>query len=90
MLTQEDIQKLISVFVTKVEFEQEMEKLREDLANKDDFGKVMTKLDSVYGEVIAFRQEQAMNSVHQEETEQVVAVLKKRVDKIEVISAVTH
>lgn len=62
MLTDADIKKLLlemaRSFVTKEELRQEFEKIREEMATKDMFRKVMTKLDAVYKELRDMRQEQ--------------------------------
>ncbi len=62
MLTDADIKKLVlemaGTFVTKEELRQEFEKIREEMATKDEFRDVITKLDAVYKEVLAVRHEQ--------------------------------
>lgn len=77
MITDEDIKKLTQKFATKEDLKQfatkidlarleikmnlEFEKVREDMATKDDFRKVMTVLDKVLKEVLDMRQEQTMH-----------------------------
>lgn len=76
MLTGDDIKKLEQKFATKKDLEKfatkidlaglevkmnlEFEKVREEMATKDDFRKAMTVLDKVLKEVLAMRQEQTM------------------------------
>ncbi len=60
MITADDLGKLVRTFPTKEELKQELEKIREETASKDDLRKVMTVLDKVLKEVLAMRQEQTM------------------------------
>lgn len=57
MLTADDFKKLIQVFATKGE----LQEMREEMATKEDFRKVMTVLDKVLKEVLAMRQEQTFH-----------------------------
>lgn len=68
MLTANDIKKLEQKFPTKIDLAKleikmnlEFEKVREEMATKDDLRKVMTVLDKVLKEVLAMRQEQTMH-----------------------------
>ena len=61
MLTEDDYKKLLQFFPTKEEVRQELQKIREEMATKDDFRTVMTVLDKVLKEVLAMRQEQTMH-----------------------------
>lgn len=63
MITADDLGKLVQTFPTKEELKQELEKIREETASKDDLRKVMTVLDKVLKEVLAMRQEQTMHVV---------------------------
>lgn len=55
MLTVDDIKKLISVFVTREELEEKIEKL----VTKSEWRQSMTLLDRVLGELKKIREEQA-------------------------------
>lgn len=65
MLTDADIKKLLlemaRSFVTKEELRQEFEKIREEMATKNESRDIMTKLDAVFKEVKDMRQEQDMH-----------------------------
>ena len=61
MITADDLGKLVQTFPTKEELKQELEKIKEETASKDDFRKVMTVLDKVLKEVLDMRQEQTMH-----------------------------
>ncbi len=61
MLTSKDIQLLIASFKTREEADEDLRKLRKEMATKDMFREVMTKLDAVYKEVVDMRQEQDMH-----------------------------
>ncbi len=58
MLTSNDIKLLIDNFKTRAEADEDLRKLREEMATKDELRKVMTTLDKVLHEVLAMRQEQ--------------------------------
>lgn len=58
MLTSKDIKLLIESFKTRAEADEDLRKLREEMATKYMFREVMTKLDAVYKEVQDMRQEQ--------------------------------
>lgn len=58
MLTSKDIKLLIESFKTRAEADEDLRKLREEMATKYMFRDVMTKLDAVYKEVRDMRQEQ--------------------------------
>lgn len=61
MLTSKDIQLLVESFKTRAEADEDLRKLREEMATKDMFREVMTKLDVVYEELKDMRQEQDMH-----------------------------
>lgn len=61
MLTSKDIKLLIEFFKTRAEADEDLRKLREEMATKGMFREVMTKLDAVYKEVADMRQEQDMH-----------------------------
>ncbi|EKE05917.1 MAG: hypothetical protein ACD_19C00147G0002 [uncultured bacterium] len=61
MITAADLGKLVQTFPTKEELKQELEKVREETASKDDLRQAMTVLDKVLKEVLAMRQEQTMH-----------------------------
>ena len=58
MLTSKDIKLLIESFKTRAEADEDLRKLREEMATKDMSREVMTRLDAVYKEVKDMRQEQ--------------------------------
>lgn len=58
MLTSKDIKLLIDFFKTRAEADEDLRKLKEEMATKDMFREVMTKIDAVYKEVLDMRQEQ--------------------------------
>lgn len=60
-MTKEEFAKLVQTFPIREEIRQEFEKVREEMATRDDFRKVMTVLDKVLREVLAMRQEQTMH-----------------------------
>ncbi len=47
MLTADDFEKLVQLFPTKEELRQELEKIREETATKEDSRRLMTVLDKV-------------------------------------------
>ncbi len=61
MLTSKDIKLLIEFFKTRAETDEDLRKLREEMATKDMFREVMTKLDAVFKEVKDMRLEQDMH-----------------------------
>lgn len=75
MLTKDDIRKLIEVFTSK----EDLERLRDSLATKEQFEQVIEKLDSVYGELKDFRQEQTVHAGQHEELREDVNNLKRKV-----------
>lgn len=83
MITADDFGKLVQTFPTKEELKQELEKVREEMASKDDLRKVMTVLDKVLKEVLAMRQEQTM---HVEDHRRI----NDRLDDIEKVPAVAQ
>ena len=82
MLTAEDFQKLIQLFVTKEEFHQELEKIREEMASKDDFRRVMTVLDKVLKEVLDMRQEQTMHVQSHDDIREEITVIQKKLNQL--------
>lgn len=79
MITEADILKLSQVFATK----QELQELGATMVTKEEFNKVMERLDAVYGEVIAMRQEQASHQAIHDHIED-------RLHDIEHIPAIAH
>ncbi len=83
MLTVDDIKKLVEVFATKEDLKQEVA----NLVGKEEFDQfkddIFTKIDKVYGEVKAMREEQSMHSFRHDDTE-------KRLDAIESTPTVAH
>lgn len=75
MLTKDDINKLIKVFLTK----EDLERVKEGLSTKKQFEQVIEKLDSVYGELKDFRQEQSVHSSQHEEIGKDIDDLKHKV-----------
>ncbi|OGE37049.1 hypothetical protein A3B45_04045 [Candidatus Daviesbacteria bacterium RIFCSPLOWO2_01_FULL_39_12] len=61
MLTSRDIKLLIETFKTRAEADEDLRKLREEMATKDMLREVMTKLDAVYKELKDMRLEQDMH-----------------------------
>ncbi|GEM_PF-7022319 len=61
MLSKSDIKKLVDVFATKGELKQDLDRMREEMVTKEQFGQVIDKLDVVYGELKDFRQEQTVH-----------------------------
>lgn len=82
MLSISDIKKLTDVFATK----QDLEELKETVATKEESRQVMTKLDSVYGEIIAVRQEQTAHYQQHEDINHDISSFKKRIENIPVIA----
>ena len=76
MLTPKDIKLLIDTFKTRAEADEDLRKLREEMATKDMFREVMTKLDAVYKELKDMRQEQDMHVQKHRDIDE-------RLDKIE-------
>lgn len=75
MLTKNDFDKLIELFPTREETRQEFEKIREEMATKDDFRQVMTVLDKVLKEVLAMRQDQDIHTQkHRDIDEEIKAI----------------
>lgn len=61
MLTSKDIKLLIGSFKTRAEADEDLRKLKEEMATKDMFREVMTKLDAVFKELKDMRLEQDMH-----------------------------
>ena len=61
MLTKADIRLLVDTFVTRAQFEQTIEQLKEEMVTKDDHRKVMVLVESVYTEVKKMREEQSFH-----------------------------
>ncbi|MCL5785020.1 MAG: hypothetical protein M1142_06750 [Patescibacteria group bacterium] len=79
MLTLDDIKKLTEVFTTR----QDLEKLQEEMATKNDWREVMTMVDNVLGEVKAMREEQTAHYQQHEDIDQEITGIKRRLDKVE-------
>ena len=79
MLTNNDFKKLIQTFVTKEEFKQELERVREEMVTKDEHREVMTTLDKVLKEILAMRQEQTFHVQKHVDIDQ-------RLDKLEEVT----
>ncbi|MDD2823519.1 MAG: hypothetical protein PHQ59_05580 [Candidatus Daviesbacteria bacterium] len=90
MLTVEDIKKLVEVFSTRSEINQELEKIREEMATKEDLREVMTKVDAVFGEVKAMREEQVSHYLQHEDNDKEHIIFRKRLDKLEIAPVITH
>lgn len=58
MLTSQDIKLLVDTFKTRAEADEDLRKLKEEMATKGMFREVMNKLDAVYTELKDMRQEQ--------------------------------
>lgn len=58
MLTSQDIKLLVDTFKTRVEADEDLRKLKEEMATKGMFREVMTKLDAVFKELKDMRLEQ--------------------------------
>lgn len=56
------VQKFMQVFATKQELNDGFERVREEMATKDQFNQVMDKLDAVYGEVRLKREDQIVHA----------------------------
>lgn len=61
MLTSKDIKLIIDSFKTRTEADEDLRKLKAEMATKDMFREVMAKLDAVYKELKDMRQEQDMH-----------------------------
>lgn len=83
MLTTQDIAKMTQLFTTKAELKQEIEKVREEMATKQDMNKVMTMLDAVMSELKDMCQEQTFHVQDHRNIKEEVDELKERVTKIE-------
>lgn len=81
MLTDTDIKKLIlemaRSFVTKEELRQEFEKIKEEMATKNESRDVMTKLDAVFKEILAVRQEQSIHAQQHSDIHDQLDAIKK-------------
>ncbi len=86
MLTISDIKKLTEVFTTK----QEMMEMEERLATKVELREVMTKVDAVFGEVKAMREEQVMHFQSHEDNRLEHKEFRGRLDKIESVPVIAH
>ena len=83
MLTKDDIKLLIDNFPTRAEFEYKLEKLRSEMATKDELREVKGLVESVYTEIKNMREEQAMHlSLHSRINDDINSI-KKRVGKLE-------
>lgn len=75
------------LYVEIVKLNSRFDEQDEKFVTKEEFGQkhdlVMTTLDKVLGEVIAMRQEQAVNSQRFDDTDIEIGSLKKRVKKTE-------
>ncbi|MCR4306163.1 MAG: hypothetical protein NUV73_03710 [Candidatus Daviesbacteria bacterium] len=58
MLTSQDIKLLVDTFKTRAEADEDLRKLKEEMATKGMFRGVMTKLNAVFKELKDMRQEQ--------------------------------
>lgn len=71
MITSEDIKKMIAAFAPIFATKQDLKELEERMASKIELSDlksdVMTKMDQVYGEVIAMRQEQVAHTQRHED-----------------------
>jgi hypothetical protein len=76
MLTQDDIIKMKEVFATKQDLADLREDLTEKMATKEQFNQVMNGVDTVIGELKAFREEQAAHFLKHEEIDQDLAAIK--------------
>ncbi len=83
MLTKTDINKLVEVFATKDELHSELGKIREEMATKGHFNKVMDKLDSVLTEVKDIRQEQQAHYSQHDRIDNRLDLLETRVNHLE-------
>lgn len=77
MLTKNDFDKLTGLFPTREETRQEFEKIREEMATKDDLRQVMTVLDKVLKEVLAMRQEQEFHVQKHRDIDEEIAAIKR-------------
>ncbi len=82
MLTADDFKKLIQVFATREELRQELEKIREEMATKEDFRKVMTVLDKVLKEVLDMRQEQSFHIQSHDDIRGEITVIQKKLNQL--------
>lgn len=82
MLTDKDFEKLLKLFPTGEEFKQELEKIREEMATKDDLRKLMVVLDKVLKEVLDMRQEQTMHVQTHRDIEDEIESVKKKLNQI--------
>lgn len=86
MLSIDDIKKLTVVFATK----QELQEMREEMATKSELREVMTKVDAVFGEVKAMREEQSSHYRSHEDNDMEHKEFKRRFDRLESTSVVAH
>lgn len=77
MLTDEDIKRLIAVFVTK----RDLEDLKEEIV---DFRRESTgRMADVYGEVKQMREEQSVHSQRHDDTEKQLRLHEKKIQTLE-------
>lgn len=86
MLTINDIKKLTAVFATK----QKLAEMEERLASKEELREVMTKVDAVFGEVKAMREDQSMHYLQHEDNDNEHKVFRKRLNVIESVPVIAH
>lgn len=83
MLSDEDVQKMLTVFATKQDIKELKEELTEKMATKEEQNRVYNLVDKVLGEVKSMRMEQAANYQRDQD-------LEVRVEKIERIPVIAH
>ena len=79
MITDEDIVKLSRVYATKIDLanfatKNDLTEFREEMVDK--FDQVMTRMDQVYTELVAIREDQTVHSLKHEEIDEALAKLK--------------
>lgn len=78
MLTSQDIKLLVESFKTRSEADEDLRKLEEKMATKDDFRQAMIVLDKVLKEVLAMRQEQDFHTQEHRDIRDEINAIKKR------------
>lgn len=83
MLALDDIKRLLDVFATKKDLTDLEQRIKDEMATKEDSNRVLNLVDQVLGEVKAIRIEQSAHSVRHDDIEE-------RVTNIEKIPVIAH
>lgn len=71
------------LLIELIKLNHKVDEQNEKFVTKEENHKVLNLVDRVLGEVIAMRQEQAVNSQRFDDTDQEIGSLKKRVSRLE-------